>query len=294
MLKYIKKGDAEMDVKKFVLSYYSNATSDFHIKEITKPQEALSLHSHDYYQIYYLKSGRLIHHLCDASAELKARDVFIIPPDLPHYVEVASKEVCFYSISFMPGYIADIIGSNKLVADFVHCITDLSCEGVEPSLSLRLEDASLADALVSKIMQEFSSDIIGKDQLIKSSLSLLISIFARAYLEERCENVRFASEREAILHCIGYIKNHLSEPVTLGEMAQRTAMSKSSFCENFKKVTGETFRQYLNRERVEAAADLIRSGKPAFKAAMEMGFGDFSTFFRNFKKRFGVSPGEYK
>lgn len=52
-----------MNVKKFVLSYYSNATADFHIKEITKPQEALSLHNHDYYQIYYLKSGRLIHHL---------------------------------------------------------------------------------------------------------------------------------------------------------------------------------------------------------------------------------------
>ena len=48
-----------MDIKKFVLSYYSNATEDFHINEITKPGEALSLHNHEYYQIYYLKSGRL-------------------------------------------------------------------------------------------------------------------------------------------------------------------------------------------------------------------------------------------
>ena len=82
-----------MDIKKFVLSYYSNATEFFHIKEITKPKEALSLHSHEYYQIYYLKSGKLIHHLGDGCAELKARDVFIIPPDLPHYIEKASKDV---------------------------------------------------------------------------------------------------------------------------------------------------------------------------------------------------------
>ena len=34
-----------------------------HIKEITNPKESLSLHNHDYYQIYYLKHGRLIHHL---------------------------------------------------------------------------------------------------------------------------------------------------------------------------------------------------------------------------------------
>ena len=283
-----------MDIKKFVLSYYSNATEDFHIKEITTPHEALSLHSHDYYQIYYLKSGRLIHHLEKVSAELKAGDVFIIPPDLPHYIETASKDLCFYSISFMPEYITDIVRSNRLVADFIHCITALSSEGVEPSLTLRPEDVTLADVLVLKIMQEFSSDITGKDHLIKSALSLLISVFARAYLEDKCENVKFLSEREAIVHCIGYIKNHLAEPVTLQEMAQRTAMSKSSFCENFRKITGETFHHYLNREKVEAAAELIRSGKLVFEAAMDVGYSDLSTFYRNFKKRFGVSPSEYK
>jgi AraC-like DNA-binding protein len=284
-----------MDIKKFVLSYYSNATEDFHIKKIDKPQEALSLHSHDYYQIYYLKSGRLIHHLENVSAELKAGDVFIIPPNLPHYIETASKDVCFYSISFTQRYMTEIVKSNKLAADFIHCITNLSSEGsAEPSLMLRTEDASLTDVLVQKILQEFLSDITGKDQVIKSSLSLLISVFARAYLEDKCENVKFVSEREAIVHCIGYIKNHLSEAVTLQEIAKRTAMSKSSFCENFRKITGETFNQYINRERVEAAAEQIRLGKPVFKAAMDLGYGDFSTFYRNFKKRFGVPPSEYK
>ena len=284
-----------MDIKTFVLSYYSNATEDFHIKIVDKPREALSLHSHDYYQIYYLKSGRLIHHLENADAELKAGDVFIIPPSLPHYIETVSREVCFYSISFTKRYLTDAVGSNKLARDFIHCITDLSSGGViEPSLTLRLEDAALADVLVQKIMQEFSLDITGKDQLIKSALSLLISVFARAYLIDRCENVKFVSEREAIMHCIGYINNHLSEEVSLGEMAQRTAMSKSSFCENFRRVTGETFRQYLNRKRVEAAAELIRSGKPVFRAAMDLGYDDLSTFYRNFKKRFGTSPSDYK
>lgn len=283
-----------MDIKNFVLSYYSNATKDFHIKEITKPQEALSLHKHEYYQIYYLKSGKLIHHLENGSAELKARDVFIIPPNLPHYIETASAEVCFYSISFMPEYISEIIRGNIFVADFIHAITDLSSGGLEPRLTLHPEDITLSDVLVLKIMQEFSSDLTGKDALIKASLSLLLSVFARAYLEFKYENLKFVSEREAILHCLGYIKNHLSENITLQEMAKRTAMSKSSFCENFRKVSGETFSAYLNRERVEAAAALIKSGKLVFEAAMALGYKDQSTFYRQFKKHFGVSPSEYK
>ena len=88
----------------------------------------------------------------------------------------------------MPEYIAEIVKSNKFVADFIHCITDLSNEGVEPSLTLRSEDIKLADILVLKIMQEFSSDMTGKDALIQSSLSLLLSVFARAYLDEKFEH----------------------------------------------------------------------------------------------------------
>ena len=39
---------------------------------------------------------------------------------------------------------------------------------------------------------------------------------------------------------------------------------------------------------------LIKSGKLVFEAAMEVGYGDPSTFYRNFRKHFGVSPSEYK
>ena len=283
-----------MDIKRFVLSYYSDATEDFYVNEITKPHGALSLHSHEYYQIYYLKSGRLIHHLGGASAELLARDVFIIPPNLPHYVETATKDVCFYSISFMPSFIVDIVKSNSFIADFIHAITALSSEGVLPSLTLRQEDMTLTDTLVLKIMDEFSSDMTGKDALIKTSLALLLSIFARAYIDERIESVRFASEREAILHSLGYIKNHLGEDMSLEKMAQRTAMSRSSFCTGFRRVTGETFNRYLNRERVEAAASLLKAGKPVSVVAHEVGYADPTTFYRNFKRYFGISPGQYK
>ena len=283
-----------MDVKKFVLSYYSNATEDFYINEITKPRDALSLHSHDYYQIYYLKSGRLIHRLEHGSAELKAGDVFIIPPNLPHYVQTSTKEVCFYSISFMPDYVREMLDANRFVADFIHCITDISPERALPCLTLHPEDTELTDTLVSKILKEFSSDLTGKDSVIKSSLALLLSVFARAYLDEQFESIRFSSERAAIAHCLGYIKNHLSEPITLSEMAQRTAMSKTAFCECFRRITGETFKSYLGRERVVEAAAMIRSGKRVAEAAAALGYSDLSTFYRNFKKHLGLSPSEYK
>ena len=282
-----------MDVRKFVLSYYSNATEDFHINEITHPSGALTLHSHGYFQIYYLKVGRLIHHLENSSAELSAGDVFIIPPDLSHYVERASQELKFYSISFMPSFLEDIGRTNKFVKDFIHYLEQLTKENIAPSLSLEDGDSLFADALVQKIMKEFTGDKTGKEAIIKSAVGLLLSIFARSYFNEKCESIRIRSEREAIMHCIAYINNHISEEMTLEDMAKKTAMSKTSFCKAFFSVVGESFKKYLNRKRVENAARLIKGGESVTVASRLSGYSDFSTFYRNFKKVFGVSPREY-
>ena len=283
-----------MDVKKFVLSYYGNATEDFHIKEITRPRGALSLHSHGYFQIYYVKSGRVTHHLSYASAELCPGDVFIIPPDLPHYIEASEEGLRFYSVSFMPRLAEAVAKGNKLVGDFLHCLCELSAEKVPPSLTLGEDDIIFADALLDRIMKEFSGDEAGREALITSALGLLLSVFARAYLEDRQEDVRLRSDREAILYTLAYVKNHLAEPITLSEMAKRTAMSKTVFCTAFQSVTGEPFKRYLNRQRVLGAAQLIKKGESVAVAARLSGYPDFSTFYRNFKKQFGISPSEYR
>ncbi len=283
-----------MDVKKFVLSYYGNASENFHIKEITHPRGALSLHSHGYFQIYYVKSGRVTHHLSYASAELRPGDVFIIPPDLPHYIEASAEGLRFYSVSFMPRLAEEISSGNKLVGDFLHCLCELSADRVPPSLTLREDDIIFADALIEKILQEFSGDKAGKEALIASALGLLLSVFARAYLEDRETDVRLKSDREAILWALAYVDNHIAEPITLSEMAKRTAMSRTVFCSAFQAVTGESFKRYLNRQRILCAARLIKKGESVTAAARLSGYPDFSTFYRNFKRVFGISPAEYK
>lgn len=282
-----------MDVRKFVLSYYTNATENFHINEVTHPKGALSLHIHDYFQIYYLKTGKLVHHLESSSATLHPGDVFIIPPSLAHYIEPSSKNLLFYSISFAPDFLVNIENSSKLIKDFIRYLTDLSFENVPPSFSLGSEDMIFTDVLIRQIMSEFSSEKTGKEAVIQSSVGLLLSIFARTYLEQKCESIKIKSDRETIMHCISYLNNHFSEKITLQETAKRTAMSKTTFCKAFYSVIGETFNSYLNRKRIENAASLMKKGESAAVAAALSGYSDFSTFYRNFKKALGVSPAEY-
>lgn len=280
-----------MDIKRFVLSYYENATENFYITRLTNPIEALKLHSHNYFQVYYVLGGRIVHHLEGGEAVLTRGDVFILPPDVPHYIELIHGKEDFYSMSFMP----DFIGSDsKLIWDFLQFLTNATLEKIHPKISLSGEDVIFAEALFKRIMAEFSGNATGKSELIRECTSVLLALFARIYFEEQSDSVSTEANKEAVMYCIEYIGNHLDEDITLAEIVRRSAMSKTCFCSLFASVTGKSFKSYLNEQRIKKAAELISAGHKISEVCTRCGYSDFSTFYRNFKKYTSVSPTEYK
>ena len=282
-----------MNGKRFVLSFYKNAAKNFHITRISEPKEALQLHSHGYFQIYYLISGGLIHHLGKSTACLTAGDIFILPPNQPHFIEKAEPEVDFYSLSFMPDYFQTPIEPNGLILDFLQYLQTEQAERIEPKVSLCYEDTILTNVLFKRIMTEFSGNKTGKNEIIKESTSVLLSLIARVYFEEHATALIAKENRQLVMHSIDYIKNHYNEDITLSEIIHRSAMSKTSFCTIFHSIVGMSFKEYLNRCRVERAAELIAAGEKVSFAGTACGYSDFSTFYRNFKKYMDMSPTEF-
>ena len=281
-----------MNVKKFVLSYYKNATNDFYITRISSPKEALNIHSHNYFQIYYVISGKLTHHLENSEANLTAGDIFILPPNQPHYIE-PEGEVDFYSLSFTPDYFQNIKEANKLVLDFLLYLQTAQTEKIEPKVCLSYEDNMFSKTLFKRILAEFSDNKIGKNEIIKETVSVLLSLFARVYFEDNGSALVAKENRQLVIHSIEYIKNHFDEEITLDEIVRRSAMSKTNFCTIFNSITGMSFKEYLNRYRIEQSAELIAAGEKTSAAANCCGYCDFSTFYRNFKKYMGMSPSEF-
>ncbi len=287
------KRGGDMDIKKFVLSYYGNATDDFHIARFTSPKEALKPHNHDYFQIYYVVGGMIAHHLESGTASLSAGDIFILPPNQPHYIETVGGDVDFYSMSFMPDYFQSIKDANKLILDFLSYLQSENGEKIEPKVSLLYEDARFLEPLFARIMSEFMGDKAGKQEIIKESVSVVLSLFARVYFENNATALVSGENKRIVMHSIEYIKNHFDEEITLFDIAKRSAMSKTSFCEIFNSIVGMPFKSYLNRYRIERAAELISAGEKISVAANLCGFGEFSTFYRNFKKYMHISPSEF-
>ncbi len=271
-----------MDVKKFALSYYKNALDDFHIQRLERPTEAKKLHSHEYYQIYYVEKGVVSHYVENTCTAMVTGDVFIIPPNVMHRIEVGNN-TAFYSISFLLDSITDAFLKSFL--------TTLD---IRPKVSLTSETALCVEGAIKQIWCEFNERKIGCREIIKAELSVILAHIARIFFEISAFVPRDEDSRQFILHCIEYIDNNFQENITLDSMVKLSAMSKSAFCKSFYDVTGYSFNRYLNLCRIRKAASYIKQGYKITAIYGLCGYNDFSTFYRNFKSVMGTSPELYK
>ncbi|MBQ7236888.1 MAG: helix-turn-helix domain-containing protein [Clostridia bacterium] len=283
-----------MDIKQFVLSYYKNATQNFYIEKLSHPTEAQKPHKHPYYQVYFMLKGIIKHYVKNENATLIAGDVFIVPPSIPHYIRVCDKNSEFYTLSFMPEFIATSEKDNKLILDFLYYLNSATKDNILPKFSIPHADQVFCQSVLYRISNEFNGNNTGKEELIKAYVNTLLSLFARYYFQQKQTDISFELNRTSILHCLEYIKNHLDENVTLIDMAKKSAMSKSNFCKVFRSVSGKSFNNFMNEYRIEKAKELIILNEKLTTVCRICGYNDFSTFYRNFKKYTGISPTEFK
>jgi len=111
--------------------------------------------------------------------------------------------------------------------------------------------------------------------------------FLPGFCDDRCENFRLPFLQKALQ----FIHDNYHRQITLEMVARETAMSKYHFSRLFKQHMGLSFKQYLNRQRVEAAKSLIAtSGYNITEASFAVGFNDASYFSRVFREIEGGPP----
>ncbi|MEO5689975.1 MAG: AraC family transcriptional regulator [Burkholderiaceae bacterium] len=81
---------------------------------------------------------------------------------------------------------------------------------------------------------------------------------------------------------------------TIESLAERAAMSRSSFVAKFKRIVGASPMDYLTRWRMIVAADrLANSGEPISRLAPALGYESESAFSTAFKRVMGCAPRHY-
>ena len=92
-----------------------------------------------------------------------------------------------------------------------------------------------------------------------------------------------------------YVHAHLDEPIRVSSLARVLSISEGHLHRALKAATGETPIAFINRRRVERAAECLRTSPLGIQeAALAVGFASPSAFARVFRNIMGRSPAEYR
>jgi len=154
-----------------------------------------------------------------------------------------------------------------------------------------------ADSMHIQIKEEEKGDAISWIVLIESYnldelhdfLCKHIRLYFRSLDEAR-------NERKQILAIKNYIaKNYMNDTLSIGDISGYLHMSASHVCTMFKKETGETINNFLTEYRLNKAKRLLRETLfTASEISVKVGYRDSSYFGRIFRKRFCMTPNEYR
>jgi transcriptional regulator GlxA family with amidase domain len=111
-------------------------------------------------------------------------------------------------------------------------------------------------------------------------------IMFQAQRDHTDETIRKAQE---------YIETHFQDRITVDQLAYTLAISRRNFERRFKKATGNTIAEYIQRVKIEAAKKNLENGQRSVNEVMyEVGYNDTKTFRETFRKITGLSPVDYR
>jgi AraC-like DNA-binding protein len=163
-------------------------------------------------------------------------------------------------------------------------------------LASALLDADCSAHEVRTAQVHFQHVPVMEPERYEAALALLSSFALQ--LGESAHRLLFAHathEPEAVRNAKAFIHSHLAEPMTLEAVARAVNVSPFHFCKIFKRATGLTFTDFVNRARVEKAKRMLM--KPAARiteVAYDVGFQSLSHFNRSFRRIASESPTEYR
>lgn len=98
-----------------------------------------------------------------------------------------------------------------------------------------------------------------------------------------------------VKRCCRYIHANLSRKITAADLAKVLHRNPDYICRHFRQTTGLTISDYISRERVAQAKQLLTdTDLPIAVIASHIGFSSSQYFYTVFKKISGITPGEYR
>ena len=248
------------------------------------------LHSHSFYELMYCRNSCGIEYLLGPSRyRLQRGDLVFAPPGIDHrplltgrLVEPCRRDVVWISREFMA----------RLTQAFPF---PAAIDWEQPFL-LRTAGTPWEPlgGRVHTSVEEALRRGPGWEAVVAGDTVVLLTLLARALSGQEAAPLAPAEKPELLERVLAHIEAHLGEQITLADTAKHFWVSQSKISQTFRQKLGVSFYRCVTQRRLIAAKSLIIQGVPLNEVNGWVGFADYSTFFRAFKREYGIAPSRFR
>ena len=266
--------------KDFELYYYSDTS----LHQVSK-------HAHDYYEFYFFLEGDIRIEIEDQLYPLRYGDIMMIPPYVVHrpiihsfqkpyqrFVFWISQEYCNYL--------------TELSTDYAYAMQHIIHNKEYVYHNDKILFHSLQSKLI-KLIEEMNSERFGKSPQITLYVNDLVLHLNRLVYEQKHPK-KAGEELSLYQNLCSFIEEHIEEDLSLERLSLEFFVSKYHIAHVFKENLGLSIHQYITKKRLLLCRESIISGMGITESYQTFGFGDYSSFYRAFKKEYGISPKDFK
>ena len=261
-------------------------------RDSSRVADTIPLHSHSFYEIIFVCGGNLQYLLEGRRYRIQKGDILLIPPGLSHrplFLEELTEPYERLALWIDARFWQDMCAKYPdLNYAFDCCVKQDNCLLRTPSATW-----SGLYAGFQGVYHEFEEKKMNWELcLTASALSLMAHICRTYYYQGGACPV---SEKEQLLDNIfSYINHHYQEPLSLDFISEHFLVSKSTVSHLFQQKLGVSFYHCVIQRRLIGAKNSILQGARIQDVWEPYGFADYTSFYRAFKREYGLSPREFQ
>ena len=258
-------------------------------RDVSSGSNFVSLHSHSFYEILYCCSSCNTEYLVgQARYRLQKGDILLLLPGVSHGPLLSEHMEQPYSRIVL--WISTELMSN-LKNTFPEFVSPLS--GETPLLRTAGTHWEFLGELFQNGVREAEAGGPDQSLMVMGNTLTLLGHLRRAFLDQGHEPLR-AEQPDLLDQTMAFVTQHLQEKLSLADVARSCFVSESTISQTFRKRLGISYYQYVTQQRLMAAKLLIQDGIMLDEVSRQSGFSEYSSFYRAFKKEFGISPRQYR
>ncbi|MGE4353376.1 MAG: AraC family transcriptional regulator [Oscillospiraceae bacterium] len=246
------------------------------------------LHYHDYYEfVIYLGAVPVMYHVSGQDYTISFGDVIVCDLFDEHMLLCAQNDQHRrFSVGISPNFVLSCsAGTDNLLQIFNRNSKSYPIMHIGSFEMHKYLD--LIEVLQSRTLKH--GQIIYEKAILHQFLALLYEDFFHTN-----NGIMISTRKDSLVReLIDYINLHLSEELSLEALSNATNYNAAYLCRIFKDITNNTLSRYITEKRINTAILMMGDGRSLSEISLEVGFRNYSSFYKAFKKITGIGPEDY-